>query len=247
MHLALFLSSLIFGQLRQISGFVSPNCLLQTCHDGNHQIRRCRSSLVQYSSVSPEDKEKATLSLDKVSEMIDTSFVNACLQLAQGYVDVLKLFIVSVKSGYEMGVSPSELIENIDGVQKKAAGRDLMPEEIELRNTWIQVVYFVLKEANHASEDANVGLSIDESAILPFKSKYAALKMINEKGEDFRVDGLIDEVDRLKKPLEIAIVTQSFRVMWYTMVVLDEEERCQTEFARQDAPMKPPIPGAFDD
>ena len=33
--------------------------------------------------------------------------------------------------------------------------------------------------------------------------------------------------------------------LWFTFIVLEEEERCKYEFARQDAPLRPPIPGAF--
>jgi len=245
MHgLALSLSTLLFGQLIKVSAFVSPSRLFQRYYDENHQMLRVSPNMVKDSSLST-GKGEDVLSLDKISEMIDTSFVNACMQLAQGYVDVLKLLIVAVKSGYEIGVSPSELIKKIDAVPNKAAGRDLMPEEIELRNTWIQVVYFVLKESKHRSNDEKAWSSIDEVVIAPFRLKYSILKTRKDNGQDSYVDDLIDSEDGLKKPLDVAIATQSLRVMWYTLVILEEEERCQTDFARQDAPLKPPIPGAF--
>jgi len=203
-------------------------------------------TIAKLSSSEESQEQQESITVEKLTEMIDTTFVNACMQLAKGYVDVLKLFIVSAKSGYELGIDPLELIQNVDAIENKAAGRELMPEEIELRNTWIQVVYFVLQQTKHNSAN-DEGMSIDTKIAFSFQSKFETLQKRKRDGEEsFRVDdSLIDSSVELD-PLKTAIMTQSLRVIWYTLIVLEEEERCNTEFARQDAPMTPPIPGAFE-
>ena len=59
------------------------------------------------------------------------------------------------------------------------------------------------------------------------------------------MDDLVDVHDMTNDPIANVIMTQSLRVVWFTFIVLEEEERCKYEFARQDAPLRPPIPGAF--
>lgn len=193
---------------------------------------------------SQSDEEKQ-LSLDTVAELIDTTFVNACMQLSKGYVDVLKLFIVSIKSGYELGILPLELIQRVDAVERKAAGRELMVEEIRLRNTWMQVVYLVLSKAGYSSPNVGVTDSIDNTIVAAYSDRIAMLVKRRESGEDFRADDLIDADADVADPAAGVIMAQSLRVVWLTLVVLEEEERCNSEFARQDAPMRPQIPGAF--
>jgi hypothetical protein len=158
---------------------------------------------------------------------------------------VLKLFIVSVKSGYELGILPSELIQRVDAVEQKAAGRELMVEEIQLRNTWIQVVYLVLRRAGYATASIAVPDSIDEVIVAAYSDKIAMLAKRRERAEDFRADDLIEMDLGVDNPAASVIMIQSLRVAWLTLVVLEEEERCKSEFARQDAPMRPQIPGAF--
>jgi hypothetical protein len=161
------------------------------------------------------------------------------------YVDVLKLLIVAIKSGYEMGVAPLDLIQRVDAVERKAAGRDLLAEELRLRNTWIQVVYAVLSHAGYESVNEGVHETIDDSVAALYKSKIPALMTRKTSGEPFNTDGLVDGNSVIGDPTASIIMTQSLRVIWFTLVVLEEEERCNAEFARQDAPMRPPIPGAF--
>jgi hypothetical protein len=210
------------------------------------QVASPRVAQVLFSEApSKGEPEEEKLSLDKVAELIDTTFVNACMQLSQGYVDVLKLLIVSIKSGYELGATPSELVAKVEAVEVKAAGRPLMPEEVRLRDAWIQIVYLVLAQADHTTENESVKESVESDIVATYAAKIPTMQQRQESGEDFRVDDLLDSDALADNPAENAIMTHSLRVMWLTLVVLEEEERCNTEFARQDAPMKPQIPGAY--
>jgi hypothetical protein len=160
-------------------------------------------------------------------------------------VDVLKLLIVSIKSGYELGVAPLDLIHKVDAVERKAAGRELMAEELRLRNTWIQVVYVVLRHAGYETANEGVLDTIDDSVAALYRSKIPALMTRRTSGQTFNADDLVDKNSVIGDPTASIIMAQSLRVIWLTLVVLEEEERCNSEFARQDAPMRPPIPGAF--
>ncbi|KAL7459419.1 hypothetical protein ACHAWC_011145 [Mediolabrus comicus] len=81
--------------------------------------------------------------------MIEVSFLQGCMQLAQGYVDVLKLFIVAVKTGYEKKIPLDELNQLVQDCPVNSAGRDLMKEELELRREWMAVVYGMMEALNN--------------------------------------------------------------------------------------------------
>ena len=245
MALAVILSSVSSFHLRQNTfrsrraGFV---LLPTTISSSQHATSR--------NPLSIEQPPTELLTSDKVAELIEVSFVNACLQLAQGFVDVLKLLIAAIKAGYEIGVSPSDLMAKVDSIPDQTAGRLLMPEEIALRNTWIQVVYLTLASVNHRT-DAAVEMILDEEIRTSFESIIPDLAARKAAGEQLQLELLLethkDKFKDLDHPFQKAIITHSLRVMWITLTVLEEEERCTNEFSRQDAPMPPapPIPGAF--
>lgn len=206
--------------------------------------QKSSSSLPMSPKEAEEEKE---LTPETVAEMIEVSFVNACLQLAQGFVDVLKLMIVSIKSGYELGVQPTKLIDMVDAIPIQSAGRELMAEEIILRNTWIQVVYLTLSSLGHSSK-GDSSFDIDSEVSSQYEPFVATLKEQREAGNQLEIESILKQFSGLDgDPMKTAIASQSLRAMWLTLTVLEEEERCNTDFARQDAPMKPPIPGAFDE
>lgn len=199
-----------------------------------------------------ESSEKETqLTPEKVAEMVEVSFVNACLQLAQGYVDVLKLLIVAIKAGYEMNMTPLDIINRVDAILEPTAGRPLMPEEVQLRNTWIQLVFLVLKHLNHQRK-LTEGTSAEElvlDANIAATYENAVTEIQERRGDgkvEFHVDNLLQELsfDDVQDPIQKAIISQSLRVIWLTYTVLDEEATCLDEKSGLKA--QPPIPGAFD-
>jgi hypothetical protein len=204
-----------------------------------------------FMSSEPLPPSQQVLTAEKVAELIEVSFVNACLQLAQGFVDVLKLLIAAVKAGYEIGVSPVELIATIDAIPDQTAGRPLMPEEVGLRNTWIQVVYLTLASVNHRTEAA-VDMILDDDIKATYTSIIPDMAAIKTAGEQLQIDLFLElhkhSFSGLDNPIQKAIVSHSLRVMWITLTVLEEEARCSGDFARPDAPPMPPTPpitGAF--
>jgi hypothetical protein len=84
------------------------------------------------------------LSDKTIAEMIEVSFVQSCLQLSQGYIDVLKLFIVAVKAGYERSLSLTTLHTLVKNCSVESANRKLSSDEEKLRYEWMKMVYELL-------------------------------------------------------------------------------------------------------
>ena len=100
-----------FSILAVVTPFLVPHHASQQCRVAK-QNTSYDGSLILHANQSQqstaETKEEKELTPPIIAEMIEVSFLNSCLQLSQGYVDVLKLFIVAVKAGYELKVHLSE-------------------------------------------------------------------------------------------------------------------------------------------
>lgn len=97
------------------------------------------------------------LTPETIAELVEVSFVQSCLQLAGGYVDVLKLFIAAVKSAHDLPMSLDELRASVGGCAVRSAGRELLPEEEGLRREWMAVVYGMLDALSSSSPSAGGG------------------------------------------------------------------------------------------
>jgi len=214
------------------------------------------------------------LAQDQIVEMVEVSFINACLQLSQGYVDVLKLFIVAVKTSYENGTSPSTLVEKVANCPVNTAGRPLMPEEIQLRTTWIQAIYLILNHIGHegvavvvedetnpktttttttatttttGSSSADIDIDmIDESIRDTYSAILPHVVTLRAENGNFQADEVVEQhqdiLPTATSPMEMAIVSQTIRVIWYTLVVLDEEKLVFGEDDTSNTPPRPNIP-----
>ena len=111
---------------------------------------------------SPNPPPKPSLTAPMVAEMVETTFVNACMQLSSGYVDVLKLFIVAAKAGYELGLTIPQLQLELSSCKSQSAGRPLLAEEVELRSVWISLVYLTLERVSHL-KNSSLGDTVDPS------------------------------------------------------------------------------------
>lgn len=129
------------------------------------------SSATATSASASTPEEEKDLTPDTIAEMIEVSFLQGCMQLAQGYVDVLKLFIVAVKTGYEKKIPLDELNQLVRDCPVNSAGRDLMKEELELRREWMAVVYGMMGALNNnemgdqeTTSDTTTASSSDDSS-----------------------------------------------------------------------------------
>ena len=221
------------------------------------------SSALFASTDAPDADAKEELTPAKIGEMIEVTFVNGVMQLSQGFIDVLKLFIVAVKAAYEQGIPVSSLLEEVAACPVQSANRPLMDEEVALRSSWMNVVYLVLERAGHGTDDVAVGGTVDEAA----RSKYEDIVNVladakrKQEEEGSKVDKVasltLDEIFEMGKSsrasfdgldlddaMDKAIAQQCLKVMKTVFTVLDEERLCYEEGGVGPAP-RPPIPGAF--
>ncbi|GAX11965.1 hypothetical protein FisN_8Lh057 [Fistulifera solaris] len=193
--------------------------------------------------LSPDASERnQELTLFKIAELVDLSFVPACLQLAEGYVDVLKLMIAAVQSAYVQGISPTLLIQEINALTTPAAGRPLMPEEEQLRNEWIQIVYITLQTLDYKNLNHSFPTEVEQT----FGKVAPVLIRRRQLSTEWKGQEVWETCSQFFATQQKALVLQSLRVLWVTLTVVEEVERCEGEFAKMDAPLKPPIPGAFE-
>eukprot|EP00529_Nitzschia_sp_RCC80_P021764 CAMPEP_0113489946 /NCGR_PEP_ID=MMETSP0014_2-20120614/26789_1 /TAXON_ID=2857 /ORGANISM="Nitzschia sp." /LENGTH=390 /DNA_ID=CAMNT_0000383695 /DNA_START=68 /DNA_END=1240 /DNA_ORIENTATION=- /assembly_acc=CAM_ASM_000159 len=98
-----------------------------------------------------------TSTQEGLAEVLECTFVNACLQLSQGYVDVLKLFIAGCIACYERQFSVIDMNDSLTkcDLEIQTANRPLMEEETKLRFQWLCVVYLTLDSMGHSNSDAN--------------------------------------------------------------------------------------------
>jgi len=182
------------------------------------------------SDASSKDGNGTDLTLQDIAILMDKSFVEACMQLASGYVDVLKLFIAAARTAFKDGYSSSKVIEAIGNVEMPAAGRELLPEEKRLRDTWISVIFMALGEESKENICTDYGPAIQ------------SLKRMYQVAPDSQISQAYEAIEHLLESTtgsieEKAIASQTVRIIWTTFVVLEEVGRCESEFAKMDAPV----------
>lgn len=271
-HAVVLIPAILFAVLMpRVAGFLSPWPFLKTAITAEYALdtqarqfscsteRKGHFHFLSILSAAESKKrddnteQQTTLTPEKVAEMVEVAFVNGVMQLAQGYVDVLKLFIVAVQSGYSLEMPPKSLLEAVAACPVQSANRPLMDEEIQLRTTWIQLVYLVLDFVKYESKSLDSfadSEDIDPSIRGTYANTIPILARTKEHGLPFdservkECSNAVPDNINMDDPMEKAIVSQSLRVIWLTLVVLDEEEQC----AEDKEPIKPqpPIPGAFD-
>jgi len=216
------------------------------------------STQISSSNNSLEEKE---LTPDTVVEMIEVSFINACLQLAKGYVDVLKLFIVSVKAAYGMGITVPDLVAKLEVFPFQTANRPLMAEEVLLRSTWINLIYMMLENLEETDkfivENSTVDNTIrqkyeeyiqfvtDWRKAQNYEDRDAAAMVTELNVDDVLKDCSRTDASSMTDPMEKAMLPQNLRVALLTLVVIEEEKRCFEDDGGNLDPMppQPPIPG----
>jgi hypothetical protein len=179
-----------------------------------------------------------------VAVVLEVSFVNACMQLRTGFVDVLKMFIAASMTSYELGFSIEDIAEELAVCPTQTANRPLMQEEIDLRYSWCCLVYLTLAWMDHPTRAGDIAESCVPS---DFREKYS--DVVERVAEAYKNEKTIPSVEELMgaedsnlSEIERAIRTQSLRVVTLVPVVIIES----MEARQSQAPPTPPIEGAFD-
>lgn len=182
-----------------------------------------------------------------IAEIVEVTFVNACMQLRTGFVDVLKMFIAAAVAGYEFGYGIGDIQEELVNCKTQSANRPLMEEEVNLRYTWYCLVYLTLASLDHPSRNKQAVVeSIPDKIRKDYQESVEQAVTANSKGialsaEDLVVKQNNDEPSDLSI-MEKAIMSQSMRLITMTFTVLRETQEAQTGDV---APPTPPIEGAF--
>ncbi|GMH86058.1 hypothetical protein TrVE_jg4419 [Triparma verrucosa] len=191
--------------------------------------------------------------------MLEKTFVDACMQLSSGYVDVLKLFIVAGKAAYERGLTIPQVQLEISQCKTQTAGRPLMQEEIDLRTVWLSLLYLTLERVEHR-KGSSVGETVGPDLRQKFytfvydvvnakKQGYTlqTLKleqmMRNSEGEPSEIAEKTSALAPQQRQMEEAILSQSMRLVFLTLTVLDETSEFEKKDGDDDIIPRPPIPG----
>lgn len=192
-----------------------------------------------------------TTTPEGIAEVLEASFVHACMQLRSGYVDVLKMFIAATMSSYQFGFPINDIQEALRNYPNQTANRSLMREEVELRHTWYSLVYLTLLTIDHPTTQKDV---VEKSIPTDIKKKYGDI--VNRLTEIYKQDewATVSVEDLMKEEnvapsmaglseLDQAVILQSTRVASLTLIVL--REALEAGPAGGQSPPKPPIKGAF--
>lgn len=191
--------------------------------------------------------EIETLSPNQLIELIELSFLQACLALSQGDVGPLQLFIVAVKLA-SVQKSALDLIKAVN--QSVTSGRPLDQTEQDLRATWIQAIVLVLAHTDDDDESATSTQGLDKTLVEMYAPVLDDLVNLQKSGLGLNAQQFVQnrkelllqvpdnstsnnnvlllEEEEEVDPVQLAIVTQTVKVMFYTLEVLaDEEEEGQ--------------------
>lgn len=242
------------SRTQPITDSVSSGALRYYRHSSSPQTRVSS----QPNNATPDVFEEKELTPATIAEMIEVSFLNSCLQLSQGYIDVLKLFTVSVKAGYETNLPLDELHQLVEDCPVNSAGRDLMKEEKALRLEWMTVVYEmlnVLKNPGDSSIVVDSGKNNDSTeneriqqvvrAMLEIQNGVQSEEQSTGGEQDamvtlntLTVEQAVERSALLSKvyesttdPMAKAFLTNDIRVALMTFRVLEEENVCMQDSA----------------
>jgi len=212
------------------------------------------------STVEKDDDKEKVFSVEEVAQVIEVSFVQACLQLAQGYVDVQKLFLAAVKSCYDKNVPLSLLLRTVNNTTTRSANRDLTDEEINVRSISMALVYLTLETKDRLEEieprcfnndpgaegdDENNNVDAYLSGIAQTYGNDIEERVRDSLGME-KKNGSGEDVGASteKDPMQVALIAHYGKaVISLTMKVVNDEEACYGD-GLKGREAKPPIPGA---
>lgn len=181
------------------------------------------------------------------AEILEVSFVHACLQLSSGYVDVLKLFIACSIGSYEAGFSIDAILEELTQTKSNTANRLLVEGEIQLRRDWICVVYLTLSMMEYMPM-ASMKTAIETAqSSVPDDVRERYGKAVDRIGKAYRANessllsalDLMEEVHNVDSGLSKLVL----KVATLTPTVVMETNSSQSNGITK--PPTPPIEGAY--
>jgi hypothetical protein len=204
---------------------------------------------INTSSTSSPDEEATprvieieSLSQRQVVELIEFSFLQSCVALSKGVsIEPLKLFIIAVKVASKHGTSVIEVLgtlKELSSTSTTQRPRDIAEET--LRNTWIQAIYLMLA---HLGDCTIQTKDIDDVVVNTYSPILEDLIAIQKSGLGLNTETFVErrrdilfpenaqgnqnllliEQEQIN-PIQFAIVSQTIKLLFYTVLV-DAEDR----------------------
>lgn len=177
------------------------------------------------------------LNVTTVADMLEATFVPACMGLAQGDVSTLKLFVAAAQAGHGRRLPVAALDAQMEAMPRQSAGRPLAAEERELRLQWLTMAYLALDELTSAGSSAGSAGGDDPgpggdpvgAALRERHGGFVSRLLEARRGGEALSSLPLDEwaAGGSETPIEKAIRAQSARVVYLTATVLEEVEAAQ--------------------
>lgn len=204
-------------------------------------------SEVDASNDSVAPLESIELTDEKIAEMLEVTFIKACLQLGTGYVDVLKLFLASTKAAYDRGIEVPTLLQSVADCPINTANRDLTKEEMNLRSGWISISYLTLETIMRLEGGNEIKkLSVPDE----IRESFGAIIEEKVKKNLGLLEGSVSSDDPTPSdPQAAALFAYNMKIVEMTIANVDEIKfATETKPAiDEDAvgPPRPNIPGTY--
>ena len=186
-------------------------------------------------------------------------------------MDVLKLFIVSVKSAYQRCTNNNDssssssgirdIVAMVDACPNNTAGRPLTEEEVQLRTTWIYAVALMLDHIQYpttttasssaTSESERTVVDTDDIIAKSVQNTYgpilSSIVDLQSRGDKLKTQEFMTQHQHLlpahiyDDDVQLAIASQTVKVLYYTLTVL-EEERLANDSEDSSNVARPQIP-----
>lgn len=179
--------------------------------------------------------------------------------IAIRYVDVLKLFLATLRAAYDKKITIPELVESVGqmDVSRNTAKRPLVDEEVSLRTLWMNLSYLTLESLDrieggkeNLAFDSNIDAALEESLAVSLTTRGAYKFIVEERVNRF----LGKEVKESVNPStpgelnEAAMMAYSLKIIDLMLVVV-KEERLANDKGGLDGngvgPPRPNIPGIY--
>jgi len=211
-----------------------------------------------------EYMEIESLSSDQILELIELSFFQACFALSKGDSEPLKLFIVAVKTAAKKFEKASAIaITKTVNSLPSSIGRPLEEQEQELRDTWIQAIYLMLghtlalgdddfvvvndgtttnKDTNSVADlygpilddlvaIHNTGMGLNVNQFISTR-KDILMPPKNKKKDNNPL--MLEENDENDDLVQLAVVTQTVKLLYTTLEVLEGEGSDKYSYAVEE-------------
>lgn len=212
--------------------------------------RRSETFSRVFSHEEVQPLQKIELSDEKIGEMIEKTFIKGCLQLATGYVDVLKLFIAATTAAYSRRVPIPHLFSTVENCPVNTANRPLTTEEIDLRSTWIMLTYLTLLTLDKMEGSINDKAS-DPTNVLAIPTEFTDkfLPIVEQQvsqhlgRESVSLSTQMDDGDLTAKTL----MSYNKKIINLTLSNVKEARLANDKIIDEDAvgPPRPNIPGTY--